>query len=84
MYKVYILYSNTLNKFYIGYTGDNIQTRLKKHNSNHKGFTGKVNDWFVKYTEDYKTKEEALAREKQIKSWKSRKMILQLIEKVNT
>ena len=46
-YSVYILYSDILNKFYIGYTVDNLRERLRKHNSNHSGFTGKIGDWKV-------------------------------------
>ncbi|MBE9469120.1 MAG: GIY-YIG nuclease family protein [Bacteroidetes bacterium] len=40
-YFVYIIFSKIINKFYIGYT-NNIIDRLRKHNSNHKGFTGKT------------------------------------------
>ncbi|PCH68043.1 MAG: excinuclease ABC subunit C, partial [Bacteroidetes bacterium] len=32
MYFVYILFSETINKFYIGHTS-NLSERLKKHNS---------------------------------------------------
>ncbi len=76
---VYILFSITQNKFYVGYTGNDLAERLRKHNSNHKGFTGNVNDWKIVYTENFKTKKEALAREVEIKKWKSRKRIEQLI-----
>ncbi|MBL7766102.1 MAG: GIY-YIG nuclease family protein [Chitinophagaceae bacterium] len=37
MYTVYIIYSIIGDIFYIGSTGDNLSTRLRKHNSNHKG-----------------------------------------------
>lgn len=76
---VYILYSAQLDGYYIGYTGDDIGMRLRKHNSNHKGFTGKVSDWVVSYTELYEDKIEAMKREKQIKGWKSRRMIETLV-----
>ena len=79
-YLVYILYSPSLNKFYIGHTGDIIEERLRKHNSNHKGYTGKANDWIIYYCESYSTKEEAYFREREIKSWKSRNKIKQLSE----
>ena len=71
MYIVYILYSSTINKYYIGYTADSMQERLRKHNSNHKGFTGKVADWQVVYTENYSEKTVATKRELEIKAWKS-------------
>lgn len=76
---VYILYSAQLDGYYIGYTGDDIDTRLRKHNSNHKGFTGKVSDWVEVYTELYEDKIKAMKREKQIKGWKSRRMIETLV-----
>jgi len=36
MYIVYILCSINKDRYYIGFTGDEIQERLRKHNSNHK------------------------------------------------
>jgi putative endonuclease len=53
---VYILFSETKNKFYIGFTS-NLVERLVRHNQKSKGFTGSVNDWQVVYTENYETKE---------------------------
>ena len=47
-FQVYIIYSASLDKFYVGYTGDEINSRLHKHNANHKGFTGKRSDWILK------------------------------------
>ena len=78
-YLVYIIYSASLNKFYIGYTGDEINIRLKKHNANHKGFTGKNADGIIKYTEVFATKYDAMKREKEIKGWKSSVKIQKLI-----
>ena len=76
---VYILYSATKNKFYIGFTSDDLEERIRKHNSNHKGFTGNVNDWVLSYFESFELKAEAFAREREIKKWKSRKKIEELI-----
>jgi putative endonuclease len=52
---------------------------LIRHNSNHKGFTGRTADWKIVYKEAYATRSEAYQRELAIKSWKSRKRIEQLI-----
>ena len=79
MFTVYILFSVTKNKYYIGFTADNLQERIRKHNSNHKGFTGGVGDWELKYSELFNAKPEAMRREKEIKNWKSRKLIEKLI-----
>ena len=78
-YTVYIIYSSTADKFYIGFTGDEVQERLRKHNSNHKGFTGRFKDWQIVYTEIFTTKQDAMLREKEIKSWKSRSKIQNLV-----
>ena len=75
---VYILFSETKNRFYIGFTSD-MQQRIMRHNQKSKGFTGNVNDWKIVYTEKYNSKEEAYTREQQIKSWKSRIKIQELI-----
>lgn len=71
----YILYSPTLDKYYLGHTCDILQERLRRHLSNHKGFTGKTPDWEIVCGEEYPSKVEAYARERQVKSWKTRKEI---------
>ena len=81
-FTVYILYSKTLHKYYVGFTGDEIVERLRKHNSNHKGFTGNVADWVKVFSEHYSEKQSAMKREKEIKSWKSRIRIEQLIKSI--
>ncbi|EPR69411.1 hypothetical protein ADICYQ_1513 [Cyclobacterium qasimii M12-11B] len=74
------MFSGIKNRFYIGATCDDLKERVRKHNSNHKkGFTGTVGDWEVIYSESFETKEEAFAREREVKKWKSRKKILDLL-----
>ena len=77
---VYILFSASQNKYYVGYSTD-LEQRIRKHNAKHKGFTGKAADWVLVYSESYESKKSAMEREQKIKSWKSRKMIQQLINK---
>jgi len=79
MFTVYILHSDLLNKFYVGFTADSPDERLKKHLAKHNGFTSKATDWKIVYTEFFLDKLSAMNREKQIKNWKSRKMIEKLI-----
>ena len=79
-YYFYILFSLHADKYYIGHT-NNLSERLRKHNSNHSGFTGKYNDWHIVYSEKFVAKSEAYARERQIKKWKNRHRIEQLIVK---
>lgn len=76
---VYIIFSVAKNSYYIGFTGADLSERLRKHNSNHKGYTGNTDDWELVYKENHQSKAEAIKREKQIKSWKSRKLIEKLI-----
>jgi putative endonuclease len=78
-YFIYILYSVSLDLYYIG-SSANPQERLRKHLANHRGFTSKAKDWSICYTESFSDKTEALKRERQLKSWKSRVKILQLIQ----
>lgn len=66
------------HKYYVGYTS-NIEDRLKKHLANHKGFTGKSKDWVVVYTETFDKKEDAYSREREVKKWKSKKKIMELL-----
>ena len=79
-FTVYILFSVTKDRYYIGYTS-NLEERIVRHNQKSNGFTGKVNDWKVVYDEKYETKEQAQQRELQIKSWKNRIKIQELISK---
>ena len=78
-YIVYILFSASRNRYYVRYTGDVLEERLRRHNSDHKGFTGGSGDWAVVYTERFSVKEETAKREREIKGWKSRKLIEKLI-----
>ncbi len=53
---------------------------MRKHNSNHTGFKGAVGDWTLVYSKTFEDKNLAIAREKEIKRWKSRKLIEKLIQ----
>lgn len=79
----YILFSETLNQYYIGHTFEGLEERLLKHLSNHSGFTGKGKDWIVIYFEEFETKSLAYKRELEVKKWKSRIRIEKLINKSN-
>ena len=76
---VYILYSKSADRYYVGHSCDDLEIRLRKHNSNHKGFTGKFDDWEVVYTETHSSKSAANQRELEIKRRKSRLYIERLI-----
>ncbi len=75
----YIIYSSSIDRYYVGHTSEELSERLRKHKSNHGGYTGKSDNWQIVYTEQYIRKEEAYAREREVKKWKSRKKIEELI-----
>lgn len=75
MFTVYVLYSIRFNKIYIGYTS-NLAQRLLSHNKlSKKGWTVKFRPWKVIHTEEFKNKEDALIREKQLKCGQGREWI---------
>ncbi|GLR17173.1 GIY-YIG nuclease family protein [Portibacter lacus] len=67
MYKVYILYSETVGKYYTGFTSLTVKARLSYHNNKNGGFTNQTKDWMVVFVQEFKTKKEALLFEKKIK-----------------
>ena len=79
MFYTYILFSQKLDRYYIGFTAGEVEARLVKHHLSNKGFTSKAKDWKIVYRERFVTKQEAMMREKQIKNWKSRSRIKELI-----
>ena len=80
MYTVYVLYSPSSKKIYVGYSSD-LASRLKSHNElATKGFTVRYRPWVLTYTEEFATKTDALRREKQLKSAKGRAFIKQIVQ----
>ncbi len=79
----YILHSIQLDKFYIGATDGDLQERLRKHLSDHKGFTAKAKDWKIVFTEEFPDFGAACKREIEVKRWKSKKLIQKLIVSEN-
>ena len=74
----YIIYSTKIDKYYIGSTED-LNWRLERHNMGWGKYTKRGIPWKMVYFEKYKTKTEALRREKEIKNKKSRNYIEALI-----
>ncbi len=79
MFYTYILYSEKLKGYYIGFTSTSPQLRLVKHLLATKGHTAKAKDWVLVHIESFDTKQAAMAREKELKSWKSKERIINLI-----
>jgi putative endonuclease len=68
MYYVYVL-KNEAGNHYVGYTSDLLK-RIKGHNSSKSRWTRKKGPWRLVHKEEYPTKREAQARERQIKRYK--------------
>ncbi len=81
LYYVYIIYSSTLDQYYIGHT-EKLQDRIFRHTNSGSKSTKKANDWVVKFTENFETRAAAVKREVEIKKKKSRKYIERLISSV--
>ena len=77
MYYVYILKSLRDNTLYKGQT-ENLEVRLKQHNSGKSDYTSRKAPWKLVYFEEYNTREEALMREKFLKTAGGRKFVKQL------
>ncbi len=74
-YFIYILYSDSIDKFYVGYS-QNPLIRLQQHNSNSKEkYTGRATDWKLKAVFEVENESKAIQIERFIKRQKSRKFI---------
>ena len=76
---VYILYSKSYGKTYVGFTSNLIE-RMKSHNVlRTKGYTIKYRPWMVIDVQFFSSKQEAMQMEKFYKTGKGRELIKQLI-----
>ena len=79
MFYVYILRSKKDGSFYIGQT-NNIEDRVNRHNSGRSVYTKLKIPWDLVYYERFETRKGALQREKELKSWKSKIILQELVE----
>lgn len=77
-YTVYILYSQSKDKYYIGFS-HNPAERLTEHNAGATPSTRPGIPWIMVYKEEFSDKTTAIKRENSIKKMKSRKYIERLI-----
>jgi len=76
MFWVYVL-QNPDGHFYVGHT-DNLRNRVASHNRTDRvigKFTRKNGPWVLVWSEEYPSRSIAMRRERQIKSWKSARLI---------
>jgi putative endonuclease len=85
MFYIYILYSESANKYYIGYTNDTVRRLIEHNTTDEIKFTTKYRPWkmLVSLEVSY-SRGDAMIMERFIKRQKSRKFLSGLIaEKEN-
>ena len=75
---VYILQSMKDFSFYIGQS-DDLDKRMSKHAEGMSKYTASKRPWRLVYFEMYKSRSEAILRERQLKGWKNGERYRQLI-----
>jgi len=66
MYYVYLLQSEKTEKFYIGFTAD-LKRRISEHNTGQVSSTKAHTPYKLVYFEGFRSKQDALTREKKLK-----------------
>lgn len=82
-YFVYIIYSQSIDKYYVGYSHNALE-RLEKHNLGATRSTRPGRPWSLVYLEECTEKRIAIQRENEIKKMKSRKYIESFIKSSST
>lgn len=75
---VYILYSATWDRYYVGVT-DEVRRRFREHNAGHSPSTKGGEPWQLVHIEEFASITEAYRRERSIKEKKSRKIIEKIV-----
>ena len=78
MYYVYIIFSDTLDKKYIGRSND-LRSRLKEHNRGSSSFTNRGKPWRLIYYEAFISKKDAIREELFLKSGQGRERLKYLL-----
>jgi len=78
-YYVYVLQNAERKKIYIGYT-NNLEKRIARHNkqlpNKRSSYTSRMSGaWKLVYSEKFKTRKEAMKREKELKSFRGREFL---------
>ena len=74
-YYVYILYSSRIDAFYKGQT-NNVQNRLKRHNSGSEKYTSKGIPWTLLWYCEKPTRSESLKLESKLKNLSRKRLIV--------
>jgi len=77
-FALYILQSNASGRFYVGHT-NNLSERIRRHNAGRTLANKGKGPYELVHVEYFPTRAQAVTRERQIKSRKSRSYIEQLV-----
>ena len=78
MFYTYILHNEETDRYYIGST-NNLERRVKEHLQGKTRTTKILQTYKIAYVENFNTEKECRNREKQLKSFKSKKYLKWLI-----
>ena len=79
MFVVYILFSASSGRTYVGFT-NNIERRLTEHNIiETSGFTLRYRPWTLIYSEEFTTKADAMKHEKFYKTGMGREFVKKIV-----
>ena len=78
-YFVYIIYSASRDRYYVGHC-QNLDKRILDHLNSRSGYTKGVKDWELKWKLELATRSEAMLLESKIKKKKSRRYLESLIK----
>ena len=67
MFYVYVLFSNSSGKYYVGQTSD-LKKRLESHNKGESKYTSAYIRWKIKWHTEIGSRKEALILEKKLKN----------------
>ena len=81
MHYLYIIYSSSFNKYYVGETSDFSERFIQHNNGFYKNsYTSKANDWVKILVIDFDNISQARKAEAFIKKMNSREFILRLVQ----
>lgn len=67
MWSIYVIQNDITNEKYVGFTS-NLKKRIETHNGNGQKFTSKKKGkWVLVYSEIFRSKDDAINREKKLK-----------------
>ena len=78
-YYLYILFSDSIDRYYIG-TSHDPNMRLQYHNNSNKGWTKRGRPWKLVFSKEFENKTDALRRESKLKGIKRRSVIESIIK----